>query len=1085
MEQTLEATSTINGHKKPPLLKQWMQANPDLHPYIRPKEWFFFLQFIVKSLKTYDDKEIDSYIEDQLPKLFKDDVPFSKVSDAFTYLRFLLLKHILDDPNTSQENKDHGTIRLISFFDTIFKLVRDRYPAEADGVSSAILPESPISDELTLLKFQIEENRFSGKGHLDTALAQWIGLESAQASSFSRWKSIVHPDDFKSVEDVIYQLAQRKHPIYEIKYRLKNRSSNWKTVVEFGKINFDEKGVATDFVGVIIDKSTSSPKKTIDSSLSEILEYILDSKKDITFITDQNGCLVHVSRLLLRYLINDRGPLFNSRTWLNMGEPFFELLDDENKAIAKNYWNMVSPEFAPSKKLLLKLRSDRKGREKIVEFTPLVLEKNLKAPHYVLWGNAVPRRKIADVFNERLAILANLGKELPQLSDLNSFYKKVLEAIQQLIPKAQAAAILIKSPKGFEYGIGFGYKNDVLHNKLILAQDRISHLETDNGKNQVFEIELVQDQDIKNEICEKLSEPPFNKASVNGAPEDGEHQLVGLIKAGNTPYAILELNTFGSREYFKNSECNTLKLVLQQASAALTNHFLTHRLQESEVNYSTVFEKSPLAVYILQDDEVKLTNVKLLQLLGLEYDNNEKIDIWKLVHPGDLSGLRKQLAQLNGELAYSEKEFRLVNKYGEIVFCTGIFQHIQYNNRPAVMCEILDITRIRKLERQLVQAQKMETLGTLAADIAHDFNNILAAIIPSAQLIINHPAQYKVNNERAKTIFHMAQRAAALTQKLLTYSRAEIELPRVFSLNDLILETQDMLDKMTGPAIQIHYKLENQLPPVSGEYNQFVQMLVNLVVNARDALARGGDIHISTSQKIVTQKAGSNRALSPGMYVQLEVKDNGTGIPREIRKQIFKPFFSTRASEDRSGLGLSIVYGILKKHDGYIMLQSLENEGSTFKIYLPASDDLPKEIGPEAEFITIQAQPKDRKTILIVDDEKNLRDVFSGMIKFFGYNILEASSGKEAIKIYQDLQSEIDLVIIDYAMPGISGGETYEALKHINPAVETLLCTGYSEKEEVANLVKSEHLHLLPKPFTIETLEQKIKEALRETHPGN
>ena len=1083
MEQILEKAPPPEPPEKPPLFQQWMQANPALHPYIVPKEWFVFLQFIVKTLKVYDGEEVDIFIEAQIPRLFKKDVPFAKVSDAFTYLRFLLLKHILDDPHATRENKDHGTIRLISLFDNIFRLVRERFPTETDGEQEAAIfgdSDSPLKAGITLLKFQVEENRLDGKSHLDTALAQWLGVGIAQASSFSKWKSCIHPEDLDQFQSMLRKAIQRRQPIYEASYRLRHHNDEWREMYELGKINYDDKGDTADFTAVVIVQSDFNDDQTIENILPQISDYILDAKKDLALIIDKNARLVHVTKTLLKFLINDRGPLFNPETWVNLGEPFFELLDDENKIIAKNFWGAISADHTLSRKLLLKLSNDRKGKEKIIEFSPFILNQNVHAPHFIIWGQVVPRRRSADVFNERLSILSGLGEELVRLSDLNSFYKKVLESIQRLIPRAQSAAIIVKSMKGFEYGIGFGYENERLYNKLILNPEISSRLEVGIRAGQYSETGFVDDPEIKVIIRDTIAGQSETNAGANGALEEDNRQVVGVIQGGNIPYALLEINTFGSKEPFSEIDLQSIKLALQLTSAALSNHFLSNQLQESAFNYSNIFDKSPLAIYLMQDDVVKLTNRKLLKMLGIDSVLDGGFEIWQYIHVNDINALRNQLKRLNGQVTSLEAEFRLKNQNGDNIYCTGFFQRIQYNNRPAIMCEILDTSRIHKLEKQLLKSQKMDTIGAMAADVAHDFNNILAAIIPSAQLILRNPQKIPENNQRAKTIFNMAQRAAELTRKMQSYSNADAKAPEIFNLNGLISDTAGMLDQMVGPAIKINYSLKEQLPAIRGTYEQLVQMLINLVVNGRDAMPGGGSIHISTDEQQIERKNGKPSGIAPGTYVRLTVKDAGSGIPPENRQKIFKPFFTTRDAEKHAGLGLSVVYGILKKHNGYVMLQSEENKGATFKMYLPATTETANQPQPKAPFLNKQASPNEKKTILVVDDEKHLRDVFSGMIRFFGYELLEAGSGQDAVQLYQKRNKEIDLVIIDYAMPGMSGKETYEAVKRLNPAVEVILCTGYGEKEEVATLVKDEHLHFLPKPFTIETLEDKIKVALNE-----
>ncbi len=535
---------------------------------------------------------------------------------------------------------------------------------------------------------------------------------------------------------------------------------------------------------------------------------------------------------------------------------------------------------------------------------------------------------------------------------------------------------------------------------------------------------------------------------------------------------IFEASSVYHKQHLLNTEPAKVLYTIAESPSSLDPQ-RWRQLQEAEKNYLALFESSALAICITREERLVSFNRAFLSLVGATAEAAEQGAIWDYLDPGEHPEIRQRLAQLSGSSEIWEGDLRMKTGRGEALHCAVTLIGIQQEGEGAVLWEIADLSRPRALEQQLLQAQKMETLGNLAAGIAHDFNNTLGAIIPAAQLIGEDPA-HPETRERARLIFHMAQRAAALNRYLLSYTQLAGERKETIDLNTLIQESRDLLKKMVSPLIAIEYALEEDLPNITGERNQLLQVLVNLALNAGEAMPRGGKIFISTRQRVIPQKADPYRAVKPGIYVEMNVRDTGPGIPKEIRNKIFKPFFTTKSAGGSSGLGLSVVYGILKKHDGYITLQSAENQGSTFKVLLPAAG---KKSLPASPQPSPGAEVKSLN-LLVVDDEVYLREVLASMARHLGHRCVEAASGKEAIIVYKDNPAKFDLVILDYAMPDLNGKDTYLALKRFNPALRVILCTGYGERREVADLARDPGVHFLPKPFTIETFREVVEAAL-------
>lgn len=534
---------------------------------------------------------------------------------------------------------------------------------------------------------------------------------------------------------------------------------------------------------------------------------------------------------------------------------------------------------------------------------------------------------------------------------------------------------------------------------------------------------------------------------------------------------IFEASSVYHKQHLLNTEPAKVLYTITESPFSLDSQ-RWQQLQEAEKNYLALFESSSRAICITRQDRLVSFNRAFLSLLGTTAKAAEQGVIWDYLDPAEHSETRQRLAQLSGTTEIWEGELRLRTGRGETVPCAATWIGIQQDGEAAVLWEIADLSRPRALEQQLLQAQKMETLGNLAAGIAHDFNNTLGAIIPAAQLLMENPI-HPETGQRARLIFHMAQRAAALNRYLLSYTQLAGERKETIDLNALIQESRELLKKIVSPLITIEYALEEDLPNIIGERNQLLQVLVNLALNAGEAMPRGGKIFISTQRRVIPHKAEPYRAVKPGVYVEMTVRDTGPGIPKEIRNKIFQPFFTTKSAGGSSGLGLSVVYGILKKHEGYITLQSAENQGSAFKVLLPAAGEKSSAASPE---------PPSRAgvkalNLLVVDDEVYLREVLASMARHLGHRCVEAASGKEAIIAYKDNPTAFDLVILDYAMPDLNGKETYLALKRFNPALRVILCTGYGERREVADLARDPGVHFLPKPFTIETFRQVIEKA--------
>ncbi len=374
----------------------------------------------------------------------------------------------------------------------------------------------------------------------------------------------------------------------------------------------------------------------------------------------------------------------------------------------------------------------------------------------------------------------------------------------------------------------------------------------------------------------------------------------------------------------------------------------------------------------------------------------------------------------------------------------------------------------RLLETQLQQAQKMESIGTLAGGIAHDFNNILMGIQGNATLMLLKIESEHPNYKKIKSIEKFVQNGTELTRQLLGFARRGKYLVKTTDLNEVI-EKSSALFARTKKEIQVHTVFHDEIWAVEVDRGQIEQALLNLYVNAWQAMPAGGDVYLKTRNVMLDSSYVKPFKVEPGKYVEISVSDTGVGIDRKTRERIFEPFFTTKEMGRGTGLGLASVYGIIKSHSGYIDVHSEKEKGTTFTIYLPASE---KEAVREKTVPA--AMLKGTGAILLIDDEKMILDVGRELLEELGYTVLSALSGREALDIFQKNSDKIDLVIMDMIMPGMGGGETFDRLRAINPNIKVLLSSGYSVNGQASKILHRGCDGFIQKPFNLNQLAEKI-----------
>ncbi|MFC1476844.1 PAS domain S-box protein [candidate division KSB1 bacterium] len=378
------------------------------------------------------------------------------------------------------------------------------------------------------------------------------------------------------------------------------------------------------------------------------------------------------------------------------------------------------------------------------------------------------------------------------------------------------------------------------------------------------------------------------------------------------------------------------------------------------------------------------------------------------------------------------------------------------------------------MQDQLFHAQKMESIGRLAGGVAHDFNNILVGIMGYAELLkIQFDDAASPEGEAAEVILENAERAANLTKQLLGFARKGKFNPVPLNVNTVIKETVKVSEKIFEKSIDVKFEFDRKISTVEVDRHQFEQVLTNLLINSKDAMPNGGSLALKTEDVYLGDDFRCTCGkVHPGTHVMIEIADSGVGIPEENMSNIFEPFFTTKSEGKGTGLGLATVYGIITNHHGHVTVESEPGLGTIFRLYLPVSAK------KEAVVVKKEKIIAGKGTVLVVDDEKNVRNLARDMLKGIGYDVLLARSGKEAIRIFKKDKDRIDVVVLDIIMPGLSGKETYEALKEIDPGVKVLLSSGYSRDDQAAEIMKDGTIGFIQKPYKMEGLSKAVADAL-------
>ena len=568
--------------------------------------------------------------------------------------------------------------------------------------------------------------------------------------------------------------------------------------------------------------------------------------------------------------------------------------------------------------------------------------------------------------------------------------------------------------------------------------------------------------------------------------ESGEVELVGSpspawlgvpLKTPTATIGVLVVQHYRNPNAYDLRDLEFLDSVGGHIALAIERRRAEDELRRSESMLRLLFEHNPLPTWLYDMESLRFLRVNdaAVQLYGYLQEEFENMTILDIRPEGERE---KALAYVR-EMGPEAEEYGIwlhKNREGRVFDAEIISHELLYAGKRVRLVVAQDVGERKLLESQLRQSQKMEAVGRLAGGVAHDFNNMLMVIKGHTELLLNvlPPAEHIAR--KIQQIDRSADRAAALTRQLLAFSRMQVLQPQVINLNSVAEEMGKLLPRLIGEDIELAVRTSEELGAICADASQMEQVIMNLAVNARDAMPNGGKLLIETANAHLDHSyTASHPMMKPGEYVQLAVSDSGTGMDAETQAHIFEPFFTTKEKGKGTGLGLATVYGIVKQSGGFIWVYSELGKGTCFKIYLPRVNHTSEHILPPR---TVAEVPNGTETILLTEDEADVRDIARQFLESGGYQVIEAKNGLEALRLAEENYGKIDLLVTDMVMPGMTGQELAVRVQLEQPGIPVVFMSGYSEHAATEMADADPSVRLLTKPFSRTVLLRAVREIL-------
>lgn len=678
-------------------------------------------------------------------------------------------------------------------------------------------------------------------------------------------------------------------------------------------------------------------------------------------------------------------------------------------------------------------------------------------------------------YNEIL-LIREIGEAASSILDPTELLTYIINALQKRLSFDRGIVMLANPERTrLDYIAGFGYTP---HEEALLKKANFN-LTNPNSKG-VFYLAYQQQKpflinnvrDIEKDLSQKSSD--FAKYFDINA-----FICVPIIYKGKSE-GILAVDNTTEKSTPTQSDLSLMMGIAHEIGITLNNAFSHKKLKESEERFRNLSNSSPDIIYQLDHEgRIKYINPAWEEILGQAKNELEGKYLSDFIRWENHQAFSKTLQSiLTDKLRVRDQYFTIFNSKGlpRHITLTGAPDFDAEGNVIGVVGTLKDITKLKSMEAQLLQASKMEAVGTLTGGIAHDFNNIIQAIMGYNQLMISSRLGDEADMPYLNSIGELIVRSRELVRQLLLFSKKVEPLSIIVNINEEIKNIHSLLAKSISKMIEIKTDLCKDIFSINADTTQIGQIIMNLVINARDAMGDSGVITIRTTNLFLLEETVIDGfSINPGSYVQLSVLDTGCGMDPELTKRIFEPFFTTKGPGKGTGLGLSVVYGIVKNHDGFIYCESEPGKGTAFHIIFPA-----KAAGEEPQKVQQQPKPISYGTekILLVDDEKSILETVKDTLNLYGYRVMTAVSGEQAFEIYRKQKDEIDLVILDLIMPGCGGKKCLHDLLEINHNLKVLMTSGYSTNQQTQDLALAGATGFINKPYHPEELLFNIRKIL-------
>lgn len=677
-------------------------------------------------------------------------------------------------------------------------------------------------------------------------------------------------------------------------------------------------------------------------------------------------------------------------------------------------------------------------------------------------------------------LVQQIGQNAASIRDINSFIPEISRLMERHLDFDRGIILLAnKDATRLVFSAGYGYSPT----EKSVMKNTFFHLDKPDSKGffvVAFKTQKPQLIDDIADISYKLSRRSRQIAEALGVqslicvPIIYEDRSLGIIAVDNKI----------TKRRLNQSDVNLLMAIASQTAAGIINAMSFEKIRESEEKYRAILESIEEGYFEL-DAQGKVTffNEALPSISGFSEKAIIGTDCRSLLYGNSLLAFDRALDSVRATgRPQSVSEIKFSHKNGATLLLDISISPKKEDGKlePGFRVVVRDVTekiaaekKQKNLELQLLQSQKMEAIGTLAGGLAHDFNNILMGILGNASLMLIDMQPDNPCYDRLKNIENYVENGASLTHQLLGFARGAKYEVRSTDLNALIKKNAEMFGR-TKKEIHIKYDFKEGLWPTEVDRGQIEQVLLNLYVNAWQAMPAGGNILIKTDNTFLTTEDGKKHELPPGKYIRIAVIDSGVGMSEEVRRRIFEPFFTTKPKGRGTGLGLASAYGIIKNHSGSIDVKSRPGQGSTFSIYLPASEKRSAE--NQADLMEIK---KGKGTILLVDDEKMILEVGKEYLHTLGYKAEIAGSGIEALTLFENDPGRFDLIILDMIMPEMNGKDTFKTIRALRKDQPVLFSSGYSLDEKSRSVIQSSDCGFIQKPFNIQRLGKAIGEILQ------